>query len=340
MSNLSNAMNSTAVAIQAASNSVSSALGRREAKRQIEKDRIYNAEQAQIARDWSTSERLATQEFNLDMWNRNNLYNSPAEQLKRLKDAGINPNSMSGISPVASSPVTSSFGSASSASNSSGASYVNPVMSQMSNQLNSSLQNSLLEAQIQNVKADTDNKTYELTFNKLTEPQRYKLYSLQVDNLCADLGLKDADYRTKEETLKWLSSKNELDIDTMKQNLSNLREQNMLLVEQILKTKKESESIGQDVDNKELQNQLLALKLQFEQASGLPSGTKLTDASFYTWLMGEFPTVIDKATSTALQYAEEFPDRIIKTGKRIYKTAKDNVSRYFNGVKNYFNKTR
>ena len=274
------------------------------------------------------------------MWNRNNAYNSPAEQLKRMKEAGLNPNAMRGLSPVASSPVTSSFGSGASASSNSGASYVNPVMSQMSNQLNSSLQNSLLEAQIQNVKADTDNKTYELTFNKLTEPQRYKLYSLQVDNLCSDLGLKDADYRTKEETLKWLSAKNELDIDTMKQNLSNLREQNILLVEQILKTKKEGKSIDKDVDNKELQNQLLALKLQFEQASGLPSGTKLTDASFYTWLTGELPSVLDKATSTALQLAEEFPDRAINIGKGIYKASKNTVKRFFGGVANYLNRTR
>lgn len=31
-------------------------------------------------------------EFNLDMWNRQNAYNTPAEQMKRFKDAGLNPN--------------------------------------------------------------------------------------------------------------------------------------------------------------------------------------------------------------------------------------------------------
>jgi ATP-dependent Lon protease len=30
--------------------------------------------------------------FNIDMWNRQNLYNSPKEQMRRLRDAGLNPN--------------------------------------------------------------------------------------------------------------------------------------------------------------------------------------------------------------------------------------------------------
>lgn len=33
---------------------------------------------------------------NLDMWNRQNVYNSPVEQMSRLKDAGLNPNLMYG----------------------------------------------------------------------------------------------------------------------------------------------------------------------------------------------------------------------------------------------------
>lgn len=31
-------------------------------------------------------------QFNVDMWNRQNLYNSPREQMKRLQEAGLNPN--------------------------------------------------------------------------------------------------------------------------------------------------------------------------------------------------------------------------------------------------------
>ena len=53
-----------------------------------------NNEQAQINRDFQREERLAAQEYELDMWNRNNEYNSPHAQLERYKQAGINPNAM------------------------------------------------------------------------------------------------------------------------------------------------------------------------------------------------------------------------------------------------------
>ena len=46
-----------------------------------EKNRQWQAEQSQIARDWQEK-----------MWNQNNEYNSPAQQMQRLLDAGLNPN--------------------------------------------------------------------------------------------------------------------------------------------------------------------------------------------------------------------------------------------------------
>ena len=42
-------------------------------------------------REWQTKEREASQAWQLEQWNRQNAYNSPAEQLKRAKEAGINP---------------------------------------------------------------------------------------------------------------------------------------------------------------------------------------------------------------------------------------------------------
>lgn len=38
----------------------------------------------------------SAQAHEIDMWNRNNAYNTPAEQMKRLKEAGLNPNLMYG----------------------------------------------------------------------------------------------------------------------------------------------------------------------------------------------------------------------------------------------------
>lgn len=42
-------------------------------------------------REWQTKEREASQAWQLEQWNRQNVYNSPAEQLKRSREAGINP---------------------------------------------------------------------------------------------------------------------------------------------------------------------------------------------------------------------------------------------------------
>lgn len=42
----------------------------------------------------------AANQFNIDMWNRQNVYNSPAEQMKRLQQAGLNPNLVYGSGNV------------------------------------------------------------------------------------------------------------------------------------------------------------------------------------------------------------------------------------------------
>ena len=43
-------------------------------------------------------------QFALDMWNRNNEYNTPLAQMQRLKDAGLNPNLMYGQGTTGNAP--------------------------------------------------------------------------------------------------------------------------------------------------------------------------------------------------------------------------------------------
>lgn len=73
------------------------------AQRQQDRQNAFNAEQAQINRDFQTSEREAAQAWDFEQWNRENDYNSPKSQLDRLLQAGINPNSafqsMSNVAP-------------------------------------------------------------------------------------------------------------------------------------------------------------------------------------------------------------------------------------------------
>ncbi len=52
--------------------------------------------------EWQSQEAQKQRDFQLDMWNRNNEYNKPDEQMKRLEEAGVNPWQSMGNSSVAS----------------------------------------------------------------------------------------------------------------------------------------------------------------------------------------------------------------------------------------------
>lgn len=51
----------------------------------------YNQEQAAQARQWEEQMMNKQNEWSLNMWNAQNEYNSPEQQLQRLRDAGLNP---------------------------------------------------------------------------------------------------------------------------------------------------------------------------------------------------------------------------------------------------------
>lgn len=61
------------------------------AKKQQQREQKFNADQAQMNREYQTSEREASQQWNLEQWERENEYNSPANQMARMAAAGINP---------------------------------------------------------------------------------------------------------------------------------------------------------------------------------------------------------------------------------------------------------
>ena len=76
-----------ATAIAAGSAIAGNLLGNASAKKQYK----YNLKLQKQAQEYNTSERLATQQWNLEQWNRENAYNSPLAQRKRIQDAGYNP---------------------------------------------------------------------------------------------------------------------------------------------------------------------------------------------------------------------------------------------------------
>lgn len=77
----------------------------------------FNASEALKNRNFQTSEREASQQWNLDQWNRENAYNDPTAQRARMEAAGFNPYNMNIDSGSAStSGAQSSPGSGSQAS--------------------------------------------------------------------------------------------------------------------------------------------------------------------------------------------------------------------------------
>lgn len=64
-----------------------------------------SAREARRTRQWQTAEREASQQWALEQWNRENAYNSPANQIKLFEEAGLNPLSyINGNVSEASSP--------------------------------------------------------------------------------------------------------------------------------------------------------------------------------------------------------------------------------------------
>lgn len=51
----------------------------------------FNRKETEKARAWQEEQRDLENQWNLDMWERNNEYNSPANQINRMREAGINP---------------------------------------------------------------------------------------------------------------------------------------------------------------------------------------------------------------------------------------------------------
>ena len=61
-------------------------------------------------RKWQSKENQKARDYNTEMWEKNNAYNDPTQQMARLKNAGINPHlaySQGGVTNTSSSPASS-----------------------------------------------------------------------------------------------------------------------------------------------------------------------------------------------------------------------------------------
>lgn len=99
----------------------------------------FNAEQAALNRIFQHQERLATQEYMTDMWNKSNEYNSIGAQLERGRSAGVSPSAIigGGYKSATASPMSSTPMSGSMASSNSAGSLGSALMGSLPNMLNS-----------------------------------------------------------------------------------------------------------------------------------------------------------------------------------------------------------
>ena len=156
-------------------------------------------------------------QYNIDQWNRENAYNTPTAQMKRLADAGLNPNLMYGQGNTGNAAQLSG-------SLSAGSPAVPTDMSPMGRKVSvigSALDAEMKRAQIRNIDADTKNKSSE---NKILESDaafrdalnagQLDLQSVQIKGLSADIVKTDAE--TTEIRQRVINLQTEADLTTQK----------------------------------------------------------------------------------------------------------------------------
>lgn len=142
---------------------------------------INNKTQLKIAREsFANQQKMMDKQnsWNLDQWNRENAYNSPLEQRKRLDEAGLNPNFFGLDGNSGTTGLTSSDG------------FASPVP-QTSNPLAGMAQAvgniPLIRAQLENIKADTAKKQSEADTNNLLRDGLFESQNLTVKLLSSEL---------------------------------------------------------------------------------------------------------------------------------------------------------
>lgn len=300
---------------------LNSAAGQSQALAQLQMEQEFNAAEAQKNRD-----------FQLDMWNKNNEYNSPAAQLERLKQAGINPNAMfgsSGYSPVASSAPSGATGAGS-------PSIANSLLLQDAQLAN-------LMAQAQKTKSDADLNKLQLTYDQLTFGQRAKALDLandetkqRIDNL-----IQDKDIQRK--TFDIFALKSSAELKTMREQLNVLRSQylsNMKSIEKMDQDIKESQArvnlIGEQTESQDIQNQLKNIELEFCKITGVPLGTPVEEKLFSLYKEGKFDELLlTYMISSEIAYSKSWWAQ-----KNVWlNDAADSINKYIEDIKEDASKT-
>lgn len=293
----------------------------------------YNSSEAQKSRDYQTSERLASQQWNQEMWNKNNEYNSLSSQIKRATAAGVNPASLigSGSSSATSTPPTTSA--------MSGATASAPAGNNLASTLLTAIPQALLsQSQARNLDSQTNlnNQTYD--WNAKTEQIRYEQmingneeYKARIAKIFSDIGVNDFNKELQSATFEIFKSKSLEEINVMKESLNNLRNQNLEILKNIdLKDAqikdyfasaslkyKQGQKIDSDIDvnesvidlneantsltnekvsGQQIDNSIQNIVKEYSSITGIPIGAPDSHVLFTLWAQGRFSELSDKIT--------------------------------------------
>nr|QQL13309.1 MAG: DNA pilot protein [Microviridae sp.] len=215
---------------------------------------------------------------NLEMWHRQNEYNSPTAQMQRLKDAGLNPNLVYGNGAV---------GNASSEppryqAPTLGA-YTNFGDLGVGNGMDAYLRAKMQEEQIKNVQADTRNKEgqymllgedynmrqaqrlrEEIALTNDKTKQRYLVRELELtlDNMRASFGDKMSQWRYRDD----VQTPNVIaDTENKLANLGLTQKQIERIGSEIMTMAKQRELLHQDLLNKQKQGEILDVELELKK---------------------------------------------------------------------------
>lgn len=166
------------------------------------KNRKFAEEQSEKQRQWSEKMFQETNAWNLEQWNRENEYNSPLNQVQRLRDAGLNP-LYYGLD---------GNGNASALESAQPLGYEQASLVGQQNPFSNFGDIATKVAQIANIQADTAKKNNE----NLTETQRREKLVADIEvtrqelkNKLADEKLTDAQRQRIEKDLEWCDRLNE-----------------------------------------------------------------------------------------------------------------------------------
>ncbi|MDV4044515.1 hypothetical protein CMT37_17005 [Elizabethkingia anophelis] len=241
-------------------------------------------------------------EFALDMWNRNNEYNTPTNQMARLKEAGLNPNLMYGQG------TTGNSSSPAAAEGRKGTNYDMGFMeaAQLHQQLKMNEQTRQLqkaqtqnleaqtlktEAETENTRASTLNTSETTEYNRKLRPMILQKYGVDIANT-----------QLTNENLQKINSKIDAEIDQIKAN-TNLSGKQLQSLEQLMgKTAIEIQNAKKQGQSIDLNNAEQQFKNDLWKKGINPGSTGAN--GLIDWLRNN---VLDKVYREAYKYYPKIP---------------------------------